>query len=117
MMGGQLKNTISCMYTYLSGPTQFTGTLSDAWSMPFRSLQSTSLRWWHLFCQLQSERKSGRLWQRHELDLNNFNEALISIDLENVGEESEDDDTDFTPGDALGKALALVKQVLFSHVA
>jgi hypothetical protein len=52
-----------------------------------------------------------------ELDLDVFNEALISIDLENVGEESEDDNTDFMPGDALGKALALVKQVLFSHVA
>ena len=52
-----------------------------------------------------------------KLDLDDFNEALISIDLENVGEESEDDNTDFTPGDVLGKVLALVKQVLFSHIA
>ena len=59
-----------------------------------------------------------------ELNLDEFDEALSSIDLENVGDQNDgdgdedddgndDDDSDFTPGDSLGKALALVKQVQY----
>ena len=57
------------------------------------------------------------------LNLDEFDKALSEIDLENVGDQGDgdengngDDDGDydessFTPGDSLGKALALVKQV------
>jgi hypothetical protein len=50
-----------------------------------------------------------------ELDLDEFNKALTSI---NAGDQannndgnSNDGDGSFTPGDSLGKTLALVKQV------
>jgi len=52
-----------------------------------------------------------------DLDLDKLDDALATLDLENA-EGSEDPDSDegddeveFTAGDALGKALALVKQV------
>jgi hypothetical protein len=63
-----------------------------------------------------------------ELDLDEFDKALSAIDLENVGDQgdgdsdgdgngdgdgADGDDDDFTPGDSLGKALALVKQVQY----
>jgi len=58
-----------------------------------------------------------------KLNFDEFDEALSLIDLENIGDQnngdggrdSNDDDndnSDFTPGDSLGKALALVKQLL-----
>jgi hypothetical protein len=47
-----------------------------------------------------------------ELDLDEFNEALTSIGAGDPGNADDDNDnSDFTPGDSLGKALALVKQV------
>jgi hypothetical protein len=57
------------------------------------------------------------------LNMEEFDRALHSVDGDDVGEvghwtdddgnDDYDDDNDFTPGDALGKALALVKQVRF----
>lgn len=52
-----------------------------------------------------------------QLNLDQFNEALTTLNPDDVDGpdngrgDSEDDDAEFTSGDSLGKALALVKQV------
>jgi hypothetical protein len=52
-----------------------------------------------------------------QLNLNQFNNTLTALDLDDIGDplddggNSEDDDAEFTSGDSLSKALALVKQV------
>jgi hypothetical protein len=46
-----------------------------------------------------------------ELNLNEFNDALTSINTGDQDNDDDDDGSDFTTGDSLGKALALVKQV------
>jgi hypothetical protein len=50
-----------------------------------------------------------------ELDLHQYDSKLMDIGLESDSDpnnnESDDADTEFSSGDALGKALALVKQV------
>ena len=61
-----------------------------------------------------------------KLNLDEFDKALSTINLENVGDQgdgdgngnsngdsADGDDDDFMPGDSLGKALALVKQVQY----
>jgi hypothetical protein len=54
------------------------------------------------------------------LNLEEFGRALYTVDgdmytsefeLDSDDEDEDEDETEFTPGDALGKALALVKQV------
>jgi hypothetical protein len=54
-----------------------------------------------------------------DLDLDKLNNVLASFDLDELEDQDPDDpdgegsdeEAEFTPGDALGKALALVKQV------
>lgn len=48
-----------------------------------------------------------------ELDLDQLNGQLAALDFENIDGDDNDSDADieFSPGNALGKALALVKQV------
>jgi hypothetical protein len=51
-----------------------------------------------------------------DLDLDKLDDALATLDLENAEDDDPDsdagdDEVEFTHGDALGKALALVKQV------
>lgn len=60
---------------------------------------------------LESARDEG------QLDLDHFDNALAALDPDgnedphDGGGDSEDGDAEFTSGDSLGKALALVKQV------
>ncbi len=46
-----------------------------------------------------------------ELDLDELDNELATLDLEHTEDSGDDTDVEFSHGDALGKALALVKQV------
>ena len=56
-----------------------------------------------------------------DLDLDELDASLANFDLDNLEDpndkdsEDSDDEAGFTPGDALGKALALIKQVFAMH--
>jgi len=55
-----------------------------------------------------------KAWDDGQLDPDQFDEALAALapdDGDNDGDN--DDEIEFTPGDSLGKALALVKQVQY----
>jgi hypothetical protein len=51
-----------------------------------------------------------------ELDLNELDNELATLDLENSEDSGDDADVEFSHGDALGKALALVKQVITPQI-
>ena len=51
-----------------------------------------------------------------ELDLDELDNELATLDLENSEDSGDNADVEFSHGDALGKALALVKQVITPQI-